>query len=161
MVEINSMEINSDVISYFAQIAGENCYHQHIGNDRSLFLRFGKNIQIESVLGSHVHGMWEIGTYRGVWRVICDGSIICGSKNAVDSIEDLRNAISQINFGQFVAIHKLSEFDVRFEFSNKVFVDILCAFEDDDELLHTFFPNDIVISFSIANGWAIERSDKS
>lgn len=157
---MNSMDINYEITSYFTQIVGENCYHQQIGNDRSLFLRFGKNIQIESALGSHVHGMWEIGTYRGTWRVICDGTIVCGSKNAVDSIEDLRNAINQVNFGQFKAIHKLSEFDVRFEFSNKVFVDILCAFGDDDELLHTFFPNDIVISFSIANGWAIERSDK-
>lgn len=124
-----------------------------MGDDRSLFLGFGDIILVPNPRGAAPHGEWELGTYRSAWRMIQQREIICGSKDVVDSLDEIRNQLVKANGLKCIGIGLLTEFDVRVEFENSIWVDFLGTFSDDDEVLNVFLPKEYVVSFSIREGW--------
>jgi hypothetical protein len=78
----------------------------------------------------------------------------------VEHIDDLRQKMSAIEWTQCSAIRQLTDLDVQVEFDNGVFVDFLATISDEDEVLHLFCPDKLVVTFSIAEGWMVGPSDK-
>ena len=160
MAEMTIAEINASIQVYTSQIVGQTCTRCHIANDRSLFLGFGELGGIEPVKQEQYHGTWDIGTYRSSWRIGRGKQLICGSKDVADSVDKLRAKINQLNLGRCTAIHHLTYFDVRIQFDSDAFVDILATFSDDDEVLHIFFPQNVVVVFTIPTGWDTAPTNK-
>lgn len=101
---------------------------------------------------------WELGTYNCAWRIIKHGAVICGSRDASEPAE-LNDVIQTIEFGKFISVRKLSEFDVRVELDIAI-VDFLLDFSDDDESFHIFCPENLYIEFSARQGWKVGPSDR-
>ena len=149
-------ELPSGIVRELRALVGQSCTLHRIRTDRSLSIGFG------SIDGSgrSPHGEWEIGTYRGSWRVVRNGVILCGSRDAVDSINDLNDCLTRTGIGEFLSIEHLSRLDFRVNFSSDVSIDIFCTFSDDDEVLHIFFPGKKVAAFSAQTGWMMGPSDQ-
>lgn len=160
MAEMNPREMNIAVQRRIDSVVGLICCRQHIGEDRSLFLGFGEVIRVKTVISEADHGKWEIGTYHGSWRIVRGQQILCGSNDSVESVDELRRTIQEIEWGKCSAIRQLTAFDVRVEFDNGILVDILGTISDEDELLHIFFPDKNVVAFSIAGGWVAGKSEE-
>ena len=152
--------MKATIREHIEQVIGQMCCRQHIGDHRSLRLGFGEIVRVKTARGEADYGKWEIGTYHCAWRIIHDQKIVCGSQDVVESIDELRRAISVIKWGRCSAIRQLTDMDVRVEFDNGVFVDILATISDEDEVLHLFCPDKVVVTFSIPDGWVAGPSDK-
>ena len=160
MAEVNKGVLPDVIRIHVDQLVGQVCSRQFIGEDRSLHLGFGEVIRHKSVIAEADHGEWEIGTYSCSWRVVSDGRIVCGSQDAVDHIDELRQRISEVDWGRCTALWQPTDLDVRVEFEGGVFVDFLATISEDDEIVHIFFPNKFVIEFSTRGGWVAGPSDK-
>lgn len=123
---------------------------------RSLWLGFGQKLFHQNAkLIDPYYGEWEIGTYYCAWRVTKGGQILCGSTDAVDSIEELDFAIKKIAFGRILSLVQSSTFDIRAEFDTGVAIDFLATISDEAEcfgILHG--PGNLAVEFTIAQGWA-------
>jgi len=145
--------MDATVQEVIKDMVGKPCCRQQVGRGRSLSLGFGEKIRRATAISDGVYGEWEIGTYYGSWRVIHDGKILCGSRDAADSIEDLNVALSRIRFGRFANLRQLTDWDVRVELDNGVMIDFLAEVSDDDEVFHIFCPENRCVQFSIVGGW--------
>ena len=87
-------------------------------------------------------------------------SIICGSKELIDSVDELRQQLVKLDGAKCVKIGMLTEFDVRVEFDRGLCVDFLGAFGDDDEVFHAFLPQGRVVSFSLQRGWVSQVANQ-
>jgi len=123
---------------------------------RSLSLGFGEKVQSKS----RPYGEWEIGTYGCAWRVVKSGTVLCGSQDSADKIQDLNAALNLIELGQFVFLRQLTDLDVRVQFDNGVTVDFLATISDGDECFHIFCPEEIYVEFSVGGGWRIGKSNQ-
>jgi len=159
MAEMITPEMNALEKKCVSQVIGQKCVRCHIGDDRSFFLGFGEIVTLKSRLVEAQHATWEIGTYYDSWRIVKSGEIICGRQDAVDSVQELRQTVSRVSWGNCCAIRQLTRFDVRIEFGNDLAVDILATTSEDDEVLHIFCPEKMVVTFSLAHGWVAGRSD--
>jgi len=153
-------EMNDDIRRCIELCVGQQCCRQHVGKDLSLDLGFGEVVRIKSAIGEADHGKWEIGTYNGSWRIIQDCKLVCGSQSSVESIDELRQQVNSIEWGSLIGLQQLSDYDVRIELDNGILVDFLGTFSGDDELVHIFCPDELVVTFSIGIGWAKGRSDE-
>lgn len=156
MVKRPSQLTLKDVKELLQSQAGQVCSIKRIGSNRSLFIGFG---DVETS-GIQPHARMEIGSYDCSWRVIRQDEVICGKDDAVDRLSELQDALLKIDFGGFVDINQISEFDIRVGTSTGVCVDILCTISDDDETLHIFFPDKQVLTFQATKGWRLGRSDE-
>ena len=138
------------------KLVGQPCTLRRVGGDRSLFIGFG---YVETTT-TKPHASTEIGTYDCAWRVSQDGKVLCGRDDAVDDVSELEERLSRIDIGTFAAVSALSEFDIRIQFSTGVSLDILCTISDDDEVMHIFFPDKVVLTFQPVKGWQLGRSDE-
>lgn len=134
---------------------GQQCSLQRVANDKSLFVGFG---QVQDSTTTP-HAVWEIGTYNCAWRVVRSGKVICGRDDAIDDIIELKDAFANVKLGSFESIGHISEFDVRIGFSCGTAIDVLCTLSDNDQVLHIFFPEKEVATFSLDAGWRLGRSD--
>ena len=150
-----AFEIPNSIKQQLESIADQKCCRQYVGSDRSLFLGFGEIVLVKHPRGLAPHGKWEIGTYRSAWRMIHNQQVICGSTDAVESVDEFRRNLARVEGAKCIRILSPTEFDVRMEFDNGIIVDILGTFRDDDEVMHVFLPESIV-SFSIGKGWVAE-----
>ena len=142
------------------KMVGLKCILQRIGDDRSLFVGFGELHSANSGRSIIPHAEWEIGSYDCGWRVARDGEIVCGKDDTIDDIRELKDRFSNIQLGSFVSLYNFSDFDTRIMFSCGTIIDILGTMSDDDEILHMFFPDNEVATFSIREGWLLGRSDR-
>jgi hypothetical protein len=159
MAKVKLFEASIEIEQVLALIIGQESARLRIGNDRSLFIGFGELLTTKSALGEAVHGKWEIGAYYNAWRIIQGKRIVCGIRDTVESIEELRKIAYQVQLGRCSGIRQLSRFDLRVELDNDTFIDILATTGDEDEVFHIFCPESTVITYSIADGWTIGRSD--
>jgi hypothetical protein len=150
---ITRRDIPYDVEQEMNSILGQPCCRQSVGNDLSLFLGFGGIVSVKNPRGETLHGKWEIGSYRSAWRIIHNHSIICGSRELIDSVDELRQQLVKLDGVNCIKIGMLTEFDVRVVFDRELCVDFLGAFGDDDEVFHAFLPQDRVVSLSLQGGW--------
>ena len=160
MAAITRCDIPYDVEKEMNSILGETCCRQSVGNDLSLFIGFGGIVFVKNPRGETPHGKWEIGSYRSAWRMIENQSIICGSKELIYSVDELRQQLVKLDGAKCVKIGMLTEFDVRVEFDRGLCVDFLGAFGDDDEVFHAFLPQGRVVSFSLQRGWVSQVANQ-
>jgi len=123
------------------KLIGLPCSRIDIGSWKSLSVGLGdryknnnKNSRVE------YYGEWELGTYNASWRFIKNKEIIFGSNNFIEN-NNAALSLSTLNLRplldeKLMTIKVLSEFDIRFEFSGNMIIDILNCFNDDDEVLH-------------------------
>ncbi len=137
-------------------IIGQLCSRMEVGRMRSLNLGFGQEVGVVSKLSHRCYRQWEIGTYRGAWRVTRAGTIVCGSQDAVDSIAELNAAFAQLELGKLTSLKRLSLFDVRLEFDSGFDVDFLAANSDEDEYFHIFCPDGLYVELTVRNGWKVD-----
>jgi len=116
---------------------------------RSLSLGFGAEGRT-SELAKKTCREWEIGTYYSAWRVVRDGIVLCGSQDAVDSIDELNVALGRVELGRFVSLRQPSDLDVRIEFDNGIVVDILSTISDEDESFTSSAPKSLPLRFRFA-----------
>jgi hypothetical protein len=139
---------------------GQRCCRQRVWRQRSLNLGFGEKIYHHNPkLIDTFYGEWEIGTYYCAWRVVKENKIICGSGDAVDSLDELNSTLQRIDFDRIESLTQSTQFDVRAEFDTGMVIEFLATISDDDECFHLFFPQSICAAFSIQEGWRIGRSD--
>lgn len=153
MAAIALHDIPNDIQQELNTVFGQTCCRQHVGNDLSLFLGFGEIVFAKNPRGAAPHGKWEIGTYRSAWRMIENHSIICGSKELVDSADELRQEVVKLAGLECTKILMLTQFDVRVEFDRGFCVDFFGVFGDDDDVFHMFLPQGRVVSLSIRGEW--------
>lgn len=154
---MNPYLIESSLPSHVREIFGKPCTLCQIFSDRSLSLEFGE-ITVSPRTGVG-HGEWEIGTYCSSWRVVRGREVLCSRHDFFEEEVDFRNSVGTIVWGRCVGVEPLSDFDVRVRFEDELAVDFLSIVED-DELLHLFFPNKIVTTYSPTHGWMTGRSDE-
>jgi hypothetical protein len=140
---------------------GKLCCNKRVWSFKSLALGFGKKVHHgNKKLVDNFYGEWEIRTYCYAWRVVKNGKILCGSKDAVDSVDELNAVLKRIKFGHFISLEQLTNFDVRVAFDTGIAVDFLAAVSDEDEGLVIFCPENKTIKFTVGNGWKIGPSNK-
>ncbi len=139
---------------------GKPCCRQRVWRSRSLSLGFGEKVYHgNSRLVDPFYGEWEIGTFYSAWRVIYEKSILCGSTDTCDSLDELDAKIKRIEFGRIESLKQPTAFDVCARFDTGITVEFLGTFSDGDESFHIFGPEKLHIMFSIPDGWLIGRSD--
>jgi len=153
MAAIATHDIPNDIQQEVNSVLGQTCCRQHVDNDRSLFLGFGEIVFVKNPKGTAPHGKWEVGTYRSAWRMIENHRIVCGSKEAVDSVDELRQKLARLDGAKCTRILMITEFDVRLEFDRGFCVDFIGVFGDDDEVFHIFLPQGRVVSLTIRGEW--------
>ena len=143
-------------------ILGQLCCRQRVSEWKRISFGFGDKVYHEKPkLADNFYGEWEMGSYFCAWRIVQDGNILCGSNDAVDSIEELDIAIKRINFGRIISLAMSpSGIDIRAEFDTGVAVDFLSTRNGDDESFQMFLPKNICVTFGVSNGWLMGKSDK-
>jgi hypothetical protein len=154
--------INTQIEKLIEPMMGNRCCRQRVWRPRSLSLGFGEKVYHGNPkLVDDFYGEWEIGTYYCAWRVIKDNRILCGSSDAVDSLDELDAALKRIDFGCIRSLTQPTQFDVRVLFDTGIAVEFLATTSDDDESFHIFCPQNISVEFSIQEGWTIGKSVKN
>jgi hypothetical protein len=106
--------MNNDVARLIDRIVGEPCARKEVGRRRSLSLGFGA--ETRKKFSERVYREWEIGTYYWAWRVVRGTTVVCGSQDVADSIEELNFDLARVDLGRFVSLRQLGDLDVRIEF---------------------------------------------
>lgn len=157
----NLLAPDASVVPVVSGLLGSTCCRQRVGRSRSLSLGFGKKTPHgNSRLVDDYYGEWEIGTFSAAWRVISNGTILCGSQDVVDSLSELDERIEKIQFGQIRSISLASQFDVRVTF-DEMYIEFLATASEQDEIFHIFCPQNLCVEYSIAGGWSAGKSDKA
>jgi len=157
-----TISMNTQIEEAIKPKFGKPCCRQRVWRQRSLSLGFGQKVYHgDPRLIDTFEGEWEMCTYYSAWRVIQGNTLLCGSKDAVDSIDELDSSLQQINLGHVQSLSQPTQFDVRAEFDNGMAVDFLGTTSDDDEIFYIFCPNKHVVTFSIQKGWEIDTSGRT
>jgi len=131
-----------------------------VRRDRSISLGFGRRVfHNKKHLEDNFYGEWEIGTYTNSWRVTERNSIIIGSQDEVDSIEELNKKLERVRFGRISSIEISNNVDVIIKFNNEIILEVLAVSDSDDEIFHIFGPENFYIEYSINRSWIIGRSN--
>jgi len=154
------LAMNNDAMKVIERIVGIPCSRKEVGRMRSLSLGFGQEVKSALKLNEKDYREWEIGTYRSAWRVTQRATILCGSQDVVDSIDELTVALAQVDLGRFASLRQVSDFDIRIDFDSGVAVDFLAAASDDDEYFHVFCPGGQYIELSARGGWKTGPTNK-
>jgi len=154
------VNIADDVSRALGEIIGKPCTRVEVGNFNSLSLGFGEPTRPTAKHDQKDYRDWEIGTYRSAWRVVKQGLILCGSRDAVESVQELNAALRQIQLGRFSSLSQPTELDVRIDFDSGIAIDFLAATGDNDESFHIFCPGAVCVEFVVHRGWKIGPSDK-
>jgi hypothetical protein len=156
-----TVAMNAQVEDAIRLMLGKRCCRQRVWRPRTLSLGFGDKVYHGNPkLVDTFYGEWEIGTFYCAWRVTQQDRILCGSTDAVDSLDELDAALKRIDFGCIQSLTQPTQFDVRAEFDTGIAVEFLATTSDDDECFHIYCPQSICVTFSIQEGWTIGRSDK-
>lgn len=159
--DVTCPDVPAAVRATLSEMMGRKCSLQRIDTDGTLRIGFGV-LRLRPIRGSHSveHAEWEIGTYYRSWRVCHGVEVLCGGQDPLGEPNILEQRLNQVDFGTFKDCHQLSAFDVRIRFSTDVYVDVLGAVSNDDEIVHLFSPNHQVTTFSIGRGWQQGPSNK-
>jgi hypothetical protein len=152
--------MNNDVTKLVEKLVGKCCSRKEVGRMRSLSLGFGSEVPSPIKLDQKIYREWEIGTYRSAWRVIRGGTVVCGSQDAVDSIDELNLALARIELGRFVSLQSVGDLDVRVNLDSGIAVDFLATASDEDESFHIFCPGERFVEFAVRGGWRTGPSDR-
>ena len=152
--------MNNEVMGLIDQVIGKPCTRKEVGRMRSLSLGFGAEVRSAIQLNEAVYREWEIGTYSSAWRIIRDGVVLCGSQDAVGSVEERNVALARIELGKFASLRQPTLLDVSVEFDNGFSVDFLATTSDEDEIFHMFCPGALYLEFSVRGGWKTGPADK-
>lgn len=153
------MIIENHISNAISDLVGKRSCRQRVGRGRSLSLGFGEKISHTKLSAvDQFYGAWEIGTYSSAWRVVRNKTIVCGSLDTVDSIDELDQRLRAIEIGAITSVEQLSDFDVRVSFDKNIRVEFLWSSIDDDECFHIFGPGDLYVEFSPFEGWKIGNS---
>jgi hypothetical protein len=155
--------MNSEVQEILKDIIGKPCCRKMVGEWRSLSLGFGEIVPYKpdmKRISKISYGEWELGTFYDSWRILKAGRILCGSKDAVDTIAELNAAVNRIEIGRCSALRQLTDMDVRVECDNGVTIDFLATVSGGEESFHIFCPKNQYIEFTVKSGWQVGPSDK-
>jgi hypothetical protein len=151
--------LNEDVLRIIDRLSGEPCSRKEVGRMKSLSLGFGDEVAKDKKFPQRVYRSWELGTYRGAWRVTQRGIVLCGSQDT-STRDEMNIALQNIAFGNFVSLQQLTDLDIRIELSDGISVEFFATMSDDDECFHIFCPDNVYIEFSVRNRWTVGCSDK-
>ena len=154
-----SNQAAAEVTLLLVKMVGQPCTRREVGQWKSLSLGFGEEAERTGIPRSRAYRAWEFGTYRGAWRIIQNGTVLCGSRDTED-IQEMNQVLANISLGRFSSLRQLSELDLRVELDNGVVVDFLTVNSDDDESFHVSCPGSLWVNFSATAGWTISPSDK-
>jgi hypothetical protein len=154
------MNIDSNIQDAFAGLIGLQCCRQRVGRWGSLSLGFGGRVpHLKRNAVDTFYGEWELGTYSSAWRIVQHGQVVCGSLDAINSIEKLDGLLQTVKLGAVMGVEALSEFDIRILLNEGVHIDFMCASSDDDEMFHIFGPESIYVEYKCLGGWNVGKSD--
>jgi hypothetical protein len=154
------MNIDSNIQGAFSGLIGLQCCRQRVGRGGSLSVGFGDRVpHSKRNTVDSFYGEWEVGTYSSAWRIAQHGRIVCGSMDAVHSIEKLDGLLQTVKLGAAMAIEALSEFDIRILLYEGVHIDFMCASNDEDEMFHIFGPGSTYVEYKCLGGWKVGKSD--
>lgn len=154
------MNIDSNIQGSFAGLIGRQCCRQRIGRGGGLSVGFGDRVpHSKPKTVDTFYGEWEIGTYSSAWRIVQHEQIVCGSLDAVNSIEKLDEFLQTLKLGSVVAVEAISKFDIRITLNEGAHIDFMCASNDDDEMFHIFGPESICVEYKCLGGWKVGKSD--
>ncbi len=160
MVEVNAGDFVEFIKPIIERLSREPCRRKAVGRMRSLALEFGNNaLQIGSDLSIPIPGEWRLGSYRGAWRIVQKGRVVCGSHDLVDNLQELNDKVAALQIGSVLGIELNSPHDVCVRLSDDTHIDFLGIFSDDDELFHLFGPENLFVSYSLERGWEVGRAD--
>jgi len=151
--------MNDQVARILEQLIGIPCSWKEAGHARSLTIGFGAEVGSPLNLSGKTHREWEIVTYYNAWRIVRAGVVLCGSQDAVDSVDELNASLGRVDLGRFLSLRQVTDLDVRIEFDSGVSVDLLATTSDDDECFHIRGPAERLVKFSVRGGWRTGRSD--
>lgn len=150
------------VQAFINPMLGKPCCRKQVGFRKGLHIGLGAKVYQKNLRGRDVYyGEWEIGSYNSAWRIIQSGKILCGSHDAVDSIEELDARVNQVELGCISSIQQLTDLDIRVVFTLGIMIDFLAATsDDDDDSFDIFCPHNKYIEFVVRKGWTVGDSDK-
>lgn len=137
-------------------MVGLVCTRRAVGEWRGLSLGFGEEERGKKIGKSGiVYREWEISAYFSSWRMIRNGRFLFGNK---EEKEVLIKCVEEVELGAFVAIKRLSEWDVRVELDSGVSVDFL-ATRRDDASFQVSMPGTRWLTFTAEQGWMVSKSN--
>ena len=152
--------LTDEVAAIVHEMVGQPCCRAEVGWLRSLSVGFGNLIPVKGLRGQiKEYGEWEAGVYFNSWRIIRDGKVLCGSRDSVDTVEELDLALKNITFGKFVSLQQLTAFDIRIECDNRVIIDFLITQSGEEEGFHIFCPRNRIVTFTVKDGWRVGPAD--
>ena len=152
--------MNKRIIEQFELLKGQEFIYSRVGEYNSLSLGFGEKIfKSNPKTKYNFYCEWEIGSFRGVWRIIKGNKIILGSKN-LEGFETLNKKINKIDFGKLISIEQSATLNIKIRFEKGLIIDFIAAFSDKDEFFHAFCPNHIYIVIDNNGKWKITKSNE-
>jgi hypothetical protein len=141
---------------------GQSCCRKRVSEWKRISLGFGQEVyHNKPKMVDSFYGEWEIGSYFSAWRIVQNEKIICGSNDAVESIEELDIAVKRIDFGRILSLKMSSSgIDIRAEFDTGVALEFLSTRSGDDESFQMFLPENICVTFGVSSGWLMGKSNK-
>jgi len=162
-MKIQRTELPEQIREFLKPLLGKRCCRQRVSSPKALHLGFGEKMYHRNPkLVDNFYGEWEIGTYYCAWRLVRDGKILCGSDDAVDSVEELDASLKELELGAILSIQQIGNLDVRVELDTGVTIDFLATtsngtdecFEINNGLSRQ------VAEFTVGNGWKIGASNQ-
>jgi|LSQX01.2.fsa_nt_gb hypothetical protein len=135
-----------------------------VGEFFSLSIGLGKMIPSPLLhsgrrLNTNFYGEWELGSYFSSWRVIRRSEILYSGTRNMDTENELNKRLAGFEFGYLKSIGQLSEWDVRVESTNDLYVDFM-GVDSCDETFHVFCPNNVSVVFKSGVGWFVGPSNQ-
>lgn len=152
-----TMSVQNQLSAVIADLKGQLCCCQRVGEHRSLRLGFGERVTRSKMkVRDPFFGEWQIGTYGAAWRIVQNDRIILGSMNPVDSCADLDTELEKIKFGSVLNIETPSRFCVRVSLEGAMFIDFMAASNEESEIFFLLNPDGSDIEYRCTTGWEID-----
>jgi hypothetical protein len=161
-MKIKTTELPHEIRQFLEPLFGKRCCRQRVSAPKALHLGFGERMYHGNPkLVDAYYGEWEIGTYYCAWRVIKDAKILCGSDDAVESVDELDASLKQIELGAVLSIEQLGNLDVRVELDTGAAIEFLATTSDEAD--ECFGINNGVshqlVEFTVGSGWTMGASN--
>jgi hypothetical protein len=156
MTTQNKQKIDALLTSAYGQ---EVCFI-NIGDQKSLSVGLGRLLNRQELGLKNVYeSEWCLGSYRCCWRIIEHGKIKLTNHSLDETIETLNRKVSAVKLGKLLRISNTTDYDVRVEFENGIFIDFITTFDDDDECFHLFCPLHEYVEFYSDGKWRMGKAN--
>lgn len=118
-----------------SEIIGQKLCRMDFRKDKSVSLGLGNRIQPRRKNTCvSFYGEWEVGSYNASWRILYNGEIAIASQSEL--LEYKAQEIQIDSDFILLKIQEITQYDIRFVFSNNLMVDFFNCYTEEDELFH-------------------------